>query len=135
MTKLFAAALISVWLAIPAIAQSAVTVDIPFTFYVGGTKLPAGYYEIATTGRVVRITNLATRSKAAAFSPVSITRRHGAEQVGGLVFHAYGQDLFLAEMWPMGSLSGLSVPKSDFQSELTRKKQSIRIVSQSVSNH
>ena len=132
MTKIFAAVVTAGWLAISALGQSNVTAVIPFAFYVGNTKLPAGTYQIVTVGKVVQITNLTIRDKATAFYPVPIIKPQGSPQLSGLVFYAYGRDHFLSEMWASGNPVGLAVPKSELQSELGRQKQSIRIDSQAI---
>jgi hypothetical protein len=127
----------AVWLCISALSamgQSAQSLQIPFEFYVGDSKLPAGSYQIAIVGSAVRITNIAMRDKAVAFNPIPITRPDGSPRTGGLVFYTYGRNHFLSEIWVMGSESGLSVPKPEFQAELARKKQSIRIESQAIAH-
>ena len=134
MTKIFAATITAGVMAISAMAQPTVTANIPFAFYVGDMKLPAGSYEIETVRpQVLRIKNASTHNVAAAFNPVPITRPEAPGRPGRLVFYRYGVSYFLSEMWPAGSSTGRLVPRSDFQLELARKTLPIRIESLTVS--
>ena len=134
MTKIFAATITAGVMAISAMAQPTVTASIPFAFYVGDTKLPAGSYEIETVRpQVLRIKDTATHNVAAAFNPVMITRPEASQRPGSLVFYRYGSDYFLSEMWLAGSSTGRLVPRSDLQLALGRKTPPIRIESLTVS--
>ena len=133
MTKILAAAISLGLMATSGLAQSTVTVRIPFAFYVGETKLPAGSYVIdAERPQVVRITNTSTRNVDAAFNTVAITRPGMSNQPGGLVFYRYDRNYFLSEIWTSGNSTGHLVPKSAFQLELSRVTPSIRIESLSI---
>src|SRR5438105_2958739 len=133
MRNILAAAISLGLMAVLGMAQSTVTVRIPFTFYVGDTKLPAGSYAIdAERPQVVRITNTSTRNVDAAFHPVSITRPGLSDQPAGVVFYRYGRNYFLSEIWTSGNSTGRLVPRSAFQLELSEKTPSIRIESLTI---
>lgn len=134
MSKVFAAALaLALTGVIPVAAQSIGTTHIPFAFYVGDTKLPAGSYEVqAVREQVMRIINISTKNVAAAFSPIAITRANTSLQTSGLVFNRYGDEYFLSEMWPAGTSSGRMLPRSDLEIRLAKKVPPIRIESLSV---
>jgi hypothetical protein len=42
---------------------------------------------------------------------------------GSLVFHRYGEEYFLSEIWPAGGLTGRELPKSRAERDLMRKAQ------------
>ena len=102
------------------------TANIPFDFSVAGKKLPAGKYwinrgqqgngdtvvQIRSTDGQENITRLTIPVQI--FNPV----KHGT-----LVFHRYGEEYFLSEIWPAGGLTGRELPKSSAERELERKAQ------------
>jgi hypothetical protein len=130
MTKIFASTIAAGLMSIAAMAQPTVTAHIPFAFYVGNTKLPAGSYEIETgMSKILRIKDVSTRNLAVAFNPVLITRPTALVQPGKLVFYRYGNNVFLSEMWPPGDLTGRLVPRTGLELELARQIQPVRIES------
>jgi hypothetical protein len=48
-------------------------------------------------------------------------------RIGSLVFHRYGDEYFLSEIWPAGSSTGRGLPKSRAERELKRKAQDNQI--------
>lgn len=96
--------------------------NIPFEFTVGSTTLPAGDYNvthlnsgetIALRGAesVVRLTSLITRAEPAKQSK--------------LVFHRYGNQYFLSEVWTSGYTNGRKVVKSKAEEQLQREMSKI----------
>ena len=102
------------------------TANIPFDFSVAGKKLPAGKYwinraqmgngdtlvQIRSTDGKENITRLTIPVQT--FDPV----KHSS-----LVFHRYGEEYFLSEIWPAGGQTGRELPKSQAERELERKAQ------------
>ncbi len=79
-------------------AGSFITANVPFDFYVGQTRMPAGEYRVSYSGGagdVLMFTNYAV-GKAAWV----ICYREGSRNQGNpkLVFHNYGQTYFLARV-------------------------------------
>ena len=102
------------------------TANIPFDFSVGGEKLPAGKYWInraqqSNGDTVVQIRSTDLHSNLVRFTiPVlaSVPAKNSS-----LVFRRYGDEYFLAEIWPMGSETGRELPKTRAERELARKVQ------------
>jgi hypothetical protein len=82
------------------------TVKIPFGFSVQDHSLPAGEYNIFTVlpERAIRITSTDGR-----YSAVVNTLPNYASSVSEssrLIFHRYGDEYFLAQVWTMGQTVG-----------------------------
>jgi hypothetical protein len=94
---------------------SKLNANIPFDFIVADKKLPAGEYSIvrAKVGSgdsVILISS--TDQRANIFSltnPVSVSK---PKDKGSLVFHRYGDQYFLFQVWPAGANTGRVLPKS-----------------------
>ena len=92
-----------------------VKVDVPFDFTVSKTKLPAGEYSIGRAGRqsddvVLSIMDLDGRSKAMRLSNAVVTTRPNDK--ARVVFHRYGDEYFLFQVWPAGATTGRQFPES-----------------------
>ena len=99
--SMLVAALALVAAALPAYGQTARTTraNVPFDFVVGNTNFSAGTYEIAAlsgTGETLRVKNLETQK---AIYRLSTSLVASAPGVSKLVFHRYGSQYFLAEVW------------------------------------
>ena len=98
--------------------------NIPFDFAFGEKKLPAGKYAI---GRALQnsddiamsISDDNGRSKAIVLSN-SITKLDGVKK-NTLVFHRYGDQYFLVQVWAAGAATGREFPTSKLEREI--KKQ------------
>jgi hypothetical protein len=106
--------------------QYKLTANIPFDFSVGDKKLPAGDYSVQrgasmTGDLVLQISSddgHATLTRLTV--PVSTVR---PKQKGTLVFHRYGNEYFLFEVWPAGGSVGRALPKSRSERDVARKVQ------------
>jgi hypothetical protein len=102
------------------------TANIPFDFSVAGKKLPAGKYWINRAQQnsgdmVVQISSTDGHSNVLRLTiPVSAPN---AVKSGLLVFHRYGEEYFLSEIWPAGGVTGRELPKTRVERELERKAQ------------
>jgi hypothetical protein len=89
------------------------TMTIPFAFTVGDTTLPAGTYRVrrtsATTGTYL-ISNADGEIAAAVTSPARVQERDEAR--AKLVFHIYGGEYFLSQIWLPTSFSGTELATS-----------------------
>ena len=102
---------------------------IPFGFYTGTTLMPAGEYRIDTIENgVVKLFNRDTHTPV--LVSTSAVRNSSRELVSGkIVFHRYGQDYFLSEMWWSGSDVGSKAPISNRERELAKGATPARIES------
>jgi hypothetical protein len=103
--------------------QYRLTVDIPFDFAVAGSKLPAGKYWIsraqeASGDTVVQIKSTDGQSVANRFSIPIVTFK--TKSRGELVFHRYGDQYFLSEVWPAGGGTGRAFLKTRTERDLER---------------
>ena len=104
--------------------QYKLTADIPFEFTVTGEKLPAGNYSVsrateASGDTVLQVRSTDGQSTVTRFSIPVFT--FNPKDKGRLVFHRYGDDYFLSEVWPAGGGTGRTFPKSHKERELERK--------------
>jgi len=109
-------------LALVAIAQISpgdIVADIPFTFSVAGTTLPAGRYIVNQKSDIIRIFNRQVRGLYVPVHPALRTKSDGSK----LVFHRYGDQYFLSAVWVTGDNTG----KELFPSEAERQFKARRI--------
>jgi hypothetical protein len=103
-----------------AYAQTGVVkANVPFNFIVGKTQIPAGRYLIQ---------NLSTSGSAMAIeSPdrqvIKLVLPNACESLMAqdktkLVFHRYGDQYFLAQVWTEGNNRGSELPKSQRETEV-----------------
>ena len=102
------------------------TANIPFDFSVAGKKLPAGKYWInraqqGTGDTVIQISSTDGHSNITRFT-IPVTAFNPVKD-SSLVFHRYGDEYFLSEIWPAGGLTGRELPKSRAEREAERKAQ------------
>jgi hypothetical protein len=98
--------------------------NIPFDFAFGEKKLPAGQYSVgrsvqSTDDVTLSIQDRAGRSKAVQLSNAVFTYRANTRAV--LVFHRYGDQYFLSQVWQAGSTTGRQFPVSKKERELYRQ--------------
>ena len=103
-----------------------VTAQIPFDFSIGDRKLPSGKYSVGRVRQnsddlVLTVDDETGHSKAIHTSiPV---RNLDLTENAKLVFHRYGDQYFLYQVWPAGTTTGRQFPKSrserDAQQALT----------------
>ena len=100
--------------------------DIPFQFQVGNETLPAGQYSVAassSTGETLRISSRATN--ATIFRLSSPLAQLETASKGKLVFHQYGGEYFLAEVWSAGYATGRQLAKSGRERALEHDKSMV----------
>lgn len=118
---------------IPAKAQSLqykLNVNIPFDFTVADKKLPAGKYEIgrAQLGEGDLLIQIASidGNKSVTRITIPVVTRDAAKD-GLLVFHQFGDEYFLSEIWPAGGHTGRALPRSRTERELERKGEDMKV--------
>ena len=100
--------------------------NIPFDFTVGDRQLPAGQYWIGRAqpnagDLVLAISNSDSRANAITTSVQTLEPQNATK----LVFHRYGDQYFLYQIWPAGSLTGRAIPKSHREREVARKSNGL----------
>jgi hypothetical protein len=97
--------------------------NIPFDFTVGEEKLPAGEYSIGRARQDSGDTVLAISSvdrPGNAFPITSAVQTLEPKGTGTLVFHRYGDEYFLFQVWAAGANTGRVIPKSRGEREMER---------------
>ena len=98
--------------------------NIPFDFAFGEKKLPAGKYAIGRALQnsddiVISISDDNGRSNAMLLSN-AVTKLDGVKK-STLVFHRYGDQYFLVQVWAAGAVTGREFPTSKLERDI--KKQ------------
>jgi hypothetical protein len=105
-----------------------VTAQIPFDFNIGDKKLPSGKYSIGRLRQnaddiVQSIDDKNGHSKAIHTSiPV---RNLDLTDNAKLVFHRYGDQYFLYQVWPAGTTTGRQVPASRTERDAQRNVETV----------
>src|SRR5687768_7510329 len=100
-----------------------ITANIPFDFSVGEKKLPAGTYSIgrvnqSTGDAVVSVTDDDGHANAIRLSIAA--QRSRPKSKASLVFHQYGNQYFLFQVWPAGATTGRQLPRSKSERDIQR---------------
>jgi hypothetical protein len=124
---------LSLPLLLSAAAQAQTTqlkVTVPFEFIAGDTVLPAGDYDVQSTGpwggKALSIHNVT--SNAGTFLLSNSCQLAKTSDSNKLVFYRYGQKYFLAEVWTVNTLIGRKMPLDQRQTELARNQQKSEVV-------
>src|SRR4026208_1411097 len=91
------------------------TANIPFDFSVADKKLPAGKYwinrsQLSTGDLIIQIRSTDGHENVSRLTIPVITVN--ATKDGSLVFHRYGDEYFLSEIWPAGAGTVPQLPQS-----------------------
>jgi hypothetical protein len=106
-----------------------VKAKIPFSFIVEQAALPAGEYTIQSLsdgGRAVTIQS-SNHKFTKMFLPHSCQSQPASETTR-LVFHRYGDQYFLAQVWMAGNDIGREVPQSRREAEIAMNQAPLNIV-------
>jgi hypothetical protein len=96
--------------------------DIPFDFVINSKTLPAGQY---TVTQVKDTLVLSVESKDGRLHMFVLTRAAESGTIpvqSKLVFHRYGDEYFLSQIWAEGEAMGNSLPVGDREREAARSK-------------
>jgi hypothetical protein len=113
------------------------TANIPFDFSVAGKKLPAGKYWINRAQQSNGDTVVQIRSTDGHSNLTRLTMpvlAYNPVEKSTLVFHRYGDEYFLSEIWPAGGLTGRELPTSPAEREVARKAQDNGIAASNASD-
>jgi hypothetical protein len=94
-------------------------VNIPFEFSVGNEALPAGEYTVRQRVQGVLVIQSADHSTTKIFPTMSSMARKTPNK-SSLVFHRYGDEYFLSNIWTTGNNTGYELFKSRAERELIR---------------
>ena len=126
---LFVAAfcLVSV-MAVPMPAQSfSVKANVPFAFVVAGKTMPAAEYALdneVPAVTAVRLRNLDSRE--AAFVLTNLAGGGMAAHPAELVFHRYGNQYFLSQVWSGDSSTGIDIQTSRDERNMAKETAGIQ---------
>ena len=111
-------------LAAPAAAQSIrVKASVPFDFTVATRALPAGDYTVETvnsTGTLV-VRSEAGSGAVSAMAMSGASANMGAMGQVALVFHRYGDQYFLSQVWDGTHAAGRTIPVSHSEREVSKR--------------
>ncbi len=108
----------------PAAAESfgSILVEVPFDFTAGHTIFPAGKYTIrpagSNTNGVIRITSEDDKASGVLLTSSAQSVQSRDETV--VIFHRYGDQYFLFQVWAVGDTIGLEIPKSSMERQAAR---------------
>ena len=98
-----------------------IKVNIPFDFAAGRVKLKAGEYIVrAPSDGIVVLRRINDRTDTFVFAPNTVQRPEN-NLSGKLVFHRYGNEYFLAELWTSRNTIGRSVNRTGAERWLARQ--------------
>jgi hypothetical protein len=117
-------------LAVPGVANAQLTspgvvkANIPFSFIVGKTTFSAGDYRVENSGteRVLLIT-AEHSSQGGLINTLDVEAKKGSNQ-SKLIFHRYGNQYFLSQIWIKNETSGREIRSSRTEKELMAKAAS-----------
>jgi len=121
MLTFLALASVATVLAVPLCAQTiSVSADIPFQFVVRDQVMPAGQYTVTSGGSSPTLVLRNASSKANVF--VMTYTVEGSEAKGGyqLVFHRYGNQYFLSQVFGTADAAGREIIESRTERELAK---------------
>jgi hypothetical protein len=94
-------------------------VDVPFEFQVGSSHLTAGRYVISNPERILLFVQGAKHSALT----LSMREQNSTPvKVGKVVFHRYGNQYFLREVWMAGASERIDCPQSHAEQEARRTR-------------
>ena len=105
-------------------------VTVPFEFIAGNSVLPAGDYEVKSMdpwgGKALSIHNANSNAGSVVVSNSCRSQKPAADSK--LVFHRYGQQYFLAEVWNQNSFAGSEIKINPRQRELAKNQSKDEVV-------
>jgi hypothetical protein len=105
-------------------AQSRVNADVPFAFSLQDKAMPAGNYQIISlSGQTLEVLNLDTRHGQLLAKQISV--QSSKDQSPKLVFHKYGDQYFLSQIWYGDSNYGVGFAESKREKEVAMAANSL----------
>jgi hypothetical protein len=103
-------------------SQRSKVTNIPFSFIVGQKTLPAGEYTVEPNRRDsdnVWLVQSSDRRVTALFTTMPV-RANETQEKAKLVFHKYGDQYFLSQIWTAGDIGGRELPMRRPERELAK---------------
>jgi len=98
-------------------AQNSVRANVPFAFSLNQSSMPAGGYEISSVNeKVISVRSLETGQARMLIASVHV--QASQDQHAKLVFHKYGDQYFLSQIWDGSGADGIELPASKLEKEL-----------------
>ncbi len=117
---LLALVLLAAGLASAQMDPASVKANIPFNFIAGKTSLPAGEYRVAAISDTGVLSVVSPDSGPALVGSHAI-QANAASATTKLIFHRYGEQYFLSQVWIQGESRGRELPQSSREKELLAK--------------
>jgi len=97
-----------------------ITANVPFSFYMSSTLMPEGAYRVdkVSHGVAVRISSMQSKATKAV-TTVDVFGKERSEPAR-LMFHRYGDNYFLAEIWTGDASAGQAIALSAREKELAK---------------
>jgi hypothetical protein len=105
--------------AAPGFAQADLKASVPFGFYAGNNGLPAGTYKLDLDNSGMVWIHREDRRGRAVVSTVGIGGSD-FERESKLVFHRYGDEYFLTELWVSGRSTGRKFGRTPREGRIAR---------------
>jgi hypothetical protein len=101
-------------------AQARARASVPFDFSLEQQSMPAGAYEISSlSDNVLVVRNLDTREARLLIASMRVQASEGSDAPHAkLVFHKYGDQYFLCQIWGGQSRIGIALPESKREKEV-----------------
>lgn len=99
--------------------------NIPFSFQVGPTRMPAGRYVVHQNENVLTIRPQGSGGREVTLMTVRSSRDR-APQTGLLEFNRYGETYFLANVWNQLTSTGCTLPQGSTEKQLESRMGSSR---------
>jgi hypothetical protein len=100
-------------------------VDVPFSFQVGNSTMPAGQYDVRSDASAPILTLRSSDSKAVVNIVAIRAQTLNPHDKGMLVFNHYRGEYFLSEVWNAGTNSGAQLKKTPRELEIARGEGNI----------
>ncbi|HVO62317.1 MAG TPA: hypothetical protein VMT53_15380 [Terriglobales bacterium] len=116
---LLALVLLASGLASAQLDQRAVKANVPFSFMAGKTALPAGDYRVSTLSDV-GVLGVQGDSGSVMVGSHAV-QGNAPSRATKLIFHRYGDQYFLSQIWVEGESRGRELPRTNLEKELLAK--------------
>jgi hypothetical protein len=94
---------------------------VPFDFVVGDQTYPGGEYSLQSVEGAPEVITI--RNKEDGDARMTLTRHNeklNPAEKTVLVFHRFGDQYFLSEVWVAGSSRGISIPRSPIETKMAK---------------
>jgi hypothetical protein len=100
-------------------------VDVPFSFHVGSSTMPAGQYDVGSNASAPILTLRSSDRKAVVNIVAIRAQTLNPHDKAMLVFNHYKGEYFLSEVWNAGTNSGAQLRKTRHELEIARAEGNI----------